>query len=121
LFAKLRGDNEQQIVECADLYPLREEIAQFAERFLAVLAQGLRLAEAAAPDHQPEAIARIQKLITLDTALVDLADHRGGHRSALLIGPTHPLRLLWLATWLTLARNWLEQAQSSTRILYSNS
>ena len=113
LFAKLRGENGQQIVECADLYPLRDEIARFAEIYLAVLSQGLRLAEAAAPDQQSQAIARIQKLITLDAALVDVADHRGGHRSALLIGPTHPLRLLWLATWLTLARHWLDQARKA--------
>ena len=51
LFAKLRGDNEQQIVECVDLYPLREEIARFAERYLAVLSQGLRLAESAIPNN----------------------------------------------------------------------
>jgi DNA phosphorothioation-dependent restriction protein DptH len=119
LFVKLRSDNEQQIVECADLYPLREEIARFAERYLGVLSQALRLAEAAAPDRQPHAIARIQKLITLDTALVDLADHRGGHRSALLIGPTHPLRLLWLVTWLTLARHWLEEARKAPQEFFT--
>lgn len=119
LFAKLRGHDNQQIVECADLYPLREEIARFAERYLAVLSQGLRLAEAAAPDEQPQATARIQKLLALDTALVDLADHRGGHRSALLIGPTHPLRLLWLATWLTLARHWLEQAGKAPKEFFA--
>jgi hypothetical protein len=119
LFAKLRSANDQQIVESADLYPLREEIVRFAEGYLAVLSQGLRLAEAAAPDQQSQAIARIQRLITLDTAVVDLADHRGGHRSALLIGPTHPLRLLWLATWLTLARHWLEQARKAPKEFFT--
>jgi DNA phosphorothioation-dependent restriction protein DptH len=120
LFDKLRGDDGLQIVECSDLYPLREEIARFAERYLAVLSHGLRLAEAAAPDQQPEALSRIQKFITLDTALVDVADHRGGHRSALLIGPTHPLRLLWLATWLTLARYWLEQARKAPQEFFTS-
>lgn len=110
LFAKLRGEDAQQIVESADLFPLRDEIARYAERYLSVLSQGLRLAESAAPDQQPQAMARLQKLLALDTALIDLADHRGSHRSALLVGPTHPLRLLWLATWLTLARHWLNEA-----------
>ncbi len=120
LFAKLRGDNDQQVVECIDLFPLREEIARFAERYLTVLAHGLRLAEAVGPDQQPEAIAKIQKFITLDTAVVDVADHRGGHRQALLIGPTHPLRLLWLATWLTLARHWLQQARIAPQEFFTS-
>ena len=119
LFAKIRGGNEQQIVESADLYPLRGEIARFAEAYLSILSHGLRLAESAGPDQQAEAIARIQKLITIDTAMVDLADHRGGHRSALLIGPTHPLRLLWLATWLTLAGYWLEQARKAPKEFFT--
>ena len=120
LFAiKSGGGNEQQIVESADLYPLRGEIARFAEAYLSILSHGLRLAESAGPDQQAEAIARIQKLVTIDTAMVDLADHRGGHRSALLIGPTHPLRLLWLATWLTLAGYWLEQAGKAPKEFFT--
>ena len=119
LFAKLRGEDGQQIVESADLVPLRDEIARYAERYLGVLSQGLRLAESAAPDQQPQAMARLQRLLVLDTALIDLADHRGGHRSALLVGPTHPLRLLWMATWLTLARHWLNRAISAPKEFFT--
>jgi hypothetical protein len=119
LFIKIRGEDDQHILESAGLVPLREEIARYAERYLAVLAQGLRLAESALPDQQPKAMARLQKLLVLDTALIDLADHRGGHRSALLVGPTHPLRLLWLATWLTLARHWLNQAISAPKEFFT--
>ena len=113
LFAKLRGEDGQQIVESADLSLLRDQIAAYAEHYLAVLAHGLRLTETAAPDQQPRALARLQQLLALDTAIVNLADHRGGQRSALLIGPTHPLRLLWLATWLTLAGHWLDQTRKA--------
>jgi hypothetical protein len=119
LFAKIRSEDGQQIVESTNLYPLREQIVRYAELYLGVLSQGLRLAEAAAPDQQPQIIARLQKLLVLDTALIDLADHRGGHRSALLVGPTHPLRLLWLATWLTLARHWLEQAAKAPKEFFT--
>jgi len=119
LFAKIRGEDGLQIVEGANLFPLREEIARYAERYLAVLSQGLRLAESAAPDQQPQAMARLQKILVLDTALIDIADHRGGHRSALLVGPTHPLRLLWLATWLTLAKHWLTQAVSAPKEFFT--
>lgn len=110
LFIKIRGEDGQHILESADVLPLRDEIVRYAERYLAALSQGLRIAESAHPDQQQQAMARLQKLLVLDTAIIDLADHRGDHRAALLVGPTHPLRLLWLATWLTLARHWLNQA-----------
>jgi DNA phosphorothioation-dependent restriction protein DptH len=113
LFSKLRGDEGNWIIQASDLFPLRDHIAAYAEHYLALLAHGLRQAEVASPDEQRQAIAQLQKLLALDTVTVDLADYRGGHSSALLVGPTHPLRLLWLATWLTLAWHWLDGAKAA--------
>ena len=115
LFAKIRGEDKDQILECTDLSNLRSEIARLAERYLAILAQALRSSEAATSDQQPQSIAQLQKLLTKDTALIDISDHHGGHRAALLVGPTHPLRLLWLATWLTLADDWLDKARKAPK------
>lgn len=115
LFGKLRGPDSLQILESADIFSLRAEIARYAETYLAVVSQGLRLAESAASDQQSSSIAHLQRMLSLDTAIVDLADHRGGHRTALLMGPTHPLRLLWLATWTTLARHWAAKSQEASR------
>ena len=115
LFAKLRGDDGNWITQAANLVPLREEIAAYAEKYLALLAQGLRHFESAAPDGQRQAIANLQRLLALDTVALNLADHRGAQRAALLIGPTHPLRLLWLATWLSLAWQWFERAKAAEK------
>lgn len=115
LFAKLRGEDGLGIVQAAELFPLRDQIAVYSEQYLGLLSQALRLAEAAPPDQQPQTIARLQKLLVMDTARIELVNQRGGQRAALLVGPTHPLRLLWLATWLTVAHRWLEQAQRAPR------
>ena len=115
LFAKLRGADGQQIIQSADLFPLRDEIAAYAQLYLSILSQALRSAESAPPDEQPRVLAGLQVLLSLDTAKIDLADHRGAHRSALLVSPAHPLRLLWLATWFTLADHWLGQAAKAPK------
>ncbi|MEO6034762.1 MAG: ATP-binding protein [Verrucomicrobiota bacterium] len=115
LLAKISGPDGQQIVQSADLFPLRDEIATYAQLYLSILSQALRNAESAAPDEQPRALASLQTLLALDTAKIDLADHRGSHRAALLVSPTHPLRLLRVATWLTLANHWLEKAAQAPR------
>jgi len=108
LFAAIRGPDTHQIIQSTDLFPRRDAIANYAQAYLSILSQALRIAESAPPDDQPRALAALQTLLSLDTARVDLADHRGSHRFALLVSPTHPLRLLWLATWLTLADHWLQ-------------
>lgn len=115
LFAKFRGEDGQYVIQSTDLFPLRELIATYAEQYLSVLSQVLRNAEAAPIDQQPQILAQLQKLLVLDTAQIDLADHRGAHRAALLVGPSHPLRLLWLATWLTVAQFWLERARQAPK------
>lgn len=115
LFAKIRGEDGQQIIQSVDLFPLRDEIAEYAEHYLHLLSQTLRSAETAPPDEQSRALAQLQTLLTLDTANVFLADHRGTYRSGLLVGPTHPLRLHWLATWLTLAHHWLDETSRAPK------
>jgi len=115
LFAKIRGSDGQQIVQSTDMFPLRDEIANYAQLYLSILSQALRSAESAPPDEQPRVLASLQTLVAMDTAKIDLADHRGAHRSALLVSPTHPLRLLWVATWLTLADHWLEKARQAPK------
>ena len=115
LLAKISGSDGQQIVQSADLFPLRDEIAAYAELYLSLLSQALRSAESAPPDEQPRALAALQTMLALDTAKIDLADHRGAHRAALLVSPTHPLRLLWMATWLRLAHHWLEKSAQAPK------
>jgi hypothetical protein len=114
LFDKLRGQDGLQILESTDIFSLRTEIVRYAETYLAVVSQGLRIAESAASDQQTASINHLQRMLSLDTATVDLTDHRGGHRTALLMGPTHPLRLLWLATWSTLAWHWASKSQENS-------
>ena len=115
LFGKLRGSDGNWITQAVNLVPLREEIAAYAEKYLALLAHALRHFETAAPDGERQAITNLQRLLALDTVALNLADHRGAQRAALLIGPTHPLRLLWLATWLSLAWQWLQRAKVTAK------
>ena len=115
LFAAIRGPDTHQLIQSTDLFPLLDAIANYAQTYLYVLSQALRIAESAPPDDQPRALAALQTLLSLDTARVDLADHRGSHRFALLVSPTHPLRLLWLATWLTLAHHWLQRSAQAPK------
>lgn len=110
LFAKIRGENGQMISQGADHSSVREEAVEYATQYIEMVSRALRRAEIAASDEQPQVIADLQKLLAVDSVHVDLISHRGEHRSVILVGPTHPLRVLWLSTWSTLGNWWVERA-----------
>src|SRR5262249_14331740 len=85
------------------------------ELYLSLVLRALRQTEIASPDQHVSSITNLQKILTIDTARVVLDDPRGGHRFALLVGPTHPLRLLWLATWLSVSNQWVQEVQRVSR------
>ena len=115
LFAKIRTESGLLISQAADHSTIREDIVDYATQYLELLARALRRAEMAAPDGQQQTIADLEKLLLLDSVQVDLVSHRGRHRSCVLVGPTHPLRVLWLSTWTSLSSYWLDQAAKVPR------
>jgi DNA phosphorothioation-dependent restriction protein DptH len=83
------------IVETADLLACEAEIWAYSDAFLALFE------ELAAHGHEPDHAARahvlgiLRGLAQLDTVEVRWRDGVGETSSALLLAPTHPLRLAW--------------------------
>lgn len=108
LFFSISGEDGKGLVELVCLGPLEELILEYAQQYLELLSRGLKLAESCVSDRQADAVASIRCLLALDSTSVSLTDYRGGQRNALLVSPIHPLRLLWLVTWRSLALHWLK-------------
>lgn len=51
----------------------------------------------------------------MDSVALVLHDYRGRRREAVLLGPTHPLRMVWHAAWAQLAQAWLARARTAER------
>ena len=114
-FTKLLAGDKLLLSQAADFGALRMEIAAYAGRYLDLLTQCMRRAEAQQGDEQKKAIEDLQKILALDTVDLEVGDHRGTRRQAVLVGPTHPLRALWLLVWSKLADYWLAKATKSER------
>jgi len=113
LFARIRGEREALLCQAVDMAQFRDEVAAYAEAYLELLSHCLRRAETADDHRQRAVIADLHTLLALDVVRVDVLDHRRTRRTALLIGPTHPLRCAWLAAWGCLARDWEQRARES--------
>jgi len=112
--AVLQGD-QRFVTQVVDLTALREQSVAYGGAYLAWL--NAVLARAGSGD---EAVARrafdeLRLLLSMDTVALLIRDHRGKQRDAILLGPTHPMRVLWHATWAATASDWLERARQSDK------
>lgn len=106
VFAAIRGEDDM-IVAGRDLGGLREEVLAYAEAYSHLLTWHLhraqRLTDADTRRH-------LVALLQLDTVAVTYRDLYGSQLPLILVSPTHPLRLLWWATWAELGHRWLTTA-----------
>ncbi len=90
-----------EVASLAGLCPIAQD---FADAY----AQAVDVATASATT--PEGERLLTALLRLDTTAVSITERRGVRRSAVLLGPTHPLRALWLVTWAAVADAWIAQS-----------
>lgn len=107
-----RGTPESRplVAQAADwdaLAPVVLAYAQAYHRWLRVLLGAIDTGQSVDPQ---QAQIELKAALSLDSVHLSLHNHRGRHREAVLIGPTHPLRALWLSCWAKLGRSWVELA-----------
>ncbi len=112
--AVLQGD-QQLIVQGADLLELMIPARNYADAYVAWLEAAL--ARGAAPDASTarQGFEELRVALGVDSVSLVLRDYRGRRREAVLLGPTHPLRIVWHAAWAQLARCWLARARTADR------
>jgi hypothetical protein len=111
-FSALRAGARELVTQAADLRGLRPVIVAYAEAYEALVAHLLTQAESASEAETRRALRALRTVLGLDTITLDILNHKGARREAVLIAPTHPLRALWLTTWAEVAEVWLQQAAS---------
>jgi hypothetical protein len=105
LFACLRGADGHGLVETADLVALADEIRAYAREYVALL----RDAEREVTD-DPQRWRERAGLAAIDTVRLALPGLTEESHVALLLAPTHPIRLLWSLQLALLGDAWLNEA-----------
>lgn len=114
MFTLLRGEDDL-VVEGRDLAELHQEAVAYAEAYGELLTWQLQRAERADEVARSGLLQELNALLQLDTVAVVHAGPQGEREEAVLVAPTHPLRLLWLTGWAVVGRRWvLEVAGQGT-------
>ena len=101
-------DADGLVVEGTDLQALRPAAQAYAEAYGELLAWQLQQAERSDETQRARILADLTAMLQVDTVEAVASAPDGTWRTVTLVGPTHPLRMLWLITWAELGRHWLD-------------
>ena len=59
--------------------------------------------------------AELSALLRLDSISIVMWNYDGSYKQAMVLGPTHPLRCLWLGGWSSLAETWAGQSEKVSK------
>lgn len=110
LFADVLGivddDHLGEVVETANLIGMRTQITEYAAAFQRTLDAQSSYVQQTDSAQKALALRALAGLQQLDALAITYIDGLGTLHRLLLLGPTHPLRLLWLSEWAALGAQW---------------
>lgn len=112
IFAAVRRDAAELIMQGFLFKDAVGECLTYAETYLDLIRNLIRQAETTSGLEQQQHLQALRNILAVDSIHVILTDFRGKHREAVLVSPTHPLRTLWLCSWVALGTNWIEKVKS---------
>ncbi|HOQ42546.1 MAG TPA: hypothetical protein PLG94_12225 [Smithellaceae bacterium] len=112
LFKKVRKDAHELVTQGLSFRHAEKECLTYAESYLDLVRSLMRHAQTTSGPERQQHLQSLRNVLAVDSIYVVLKDFRGRHREAVLISPTHPLRVLWLVSWVALGKDWLDKIKS---------
>ncbi|GAB1644323.1 methylation-associated defense system ATP-binding protein MAD8 [Krasilnikovia sp. MM14-A1259] len=110
LFADVLGvvndHHPGKVIETTDVIRMRTQIIDYAVAFQRALNAQSTYVQRAGSAQRAMALRALAGLQQLDGVAITYIDGLGALHRLLLLGPTHPLRLLWLSEWAALGAQW---------------
>jgi DNA phosphorothioation-dependent restriction protein DptH len=111
-FAAVRQGSAELIMQGLSFRDAQKQCLAYAEAYLDLVRGLIRQAETTSGHERQQQLQALRNVLAVDSVHVVLTDFRGRHREAVLAAPTHPLRALWLSSWVALGEDWLARVQA---------
>ena len=112
-FDAVRSGGAELITQAADFLQQQPLAIEYADAYRELLEDLLKQASGSLPSNSRGGISALGRFLALDTVSLTIIDYRGRRREAALLAPTHPLRVLWWATWARTGDGWVNAAKDS--------
>lgn len=111
-FAAVRKDTAELTMQGLSFRDIERECYAYAGTYLDLVRSLIRQAETTSGAERQQHLKTLRNVLAVDSIHVVLTDFRGRRREAVLVSPTHPLRALWLSSWVTLGKDWIEKIKA---------
>jgi hypothetical protein len=112
LFQIIYADPNQFICQATDFQKITELCLLYGAAYYDLIADIKTTIQQSTGIDQIQAIGVLRSLLSIDNVHVLITDYLGNEKEALLVSPTHPLRIMWLATWSQLTQMWIEDLKN---------
>ena len=112
LFSEIRKGTAELTMQALSFRDAEKKCMAYAEAYLDLVRNLIRQAETTAGAERQQHLQALRNVLAVDSVHVILTDFRGRHREAVLVSPTHPLRALWLSSWVALGKDWIEKIKA---------
>ena len=103
------------VVETVHIPALSAEITAYAATYQKMIAAQTAYASSVAASKRGAALRALAGLQQIDAVAVRYLDALGDFHRVLLVGPTHPLRLLWFSGWCGVGSMWRKELAEHTQ------
>ena len=112
MFAAVRKDTAELIMQGLSFRDAEKECLGLCRSLPRPGSKPHRQAETTSGAERQQHLQALRNVLAVDSIHVILTDFRGRHREAVLVSPTHPLRALWLSSWVALGKDWIEKIKA---------
>jgi hypothetical protein len=112
LFAAVRQNTTELIMQGLSFRDAEKKCLAYGESYLDLVRSLMRQAEKTSGAERQQHLQALRNVLAVDSIHVIVTDFRGQHREAVLVAPTHPLRTLWLSSWVELGKDWIDKIRS---------
>jgi len=111
-FSLIRRGTAELIMQGSSMIDLENRCLTYAGSYLDLIHSLMRQAETTSGVERQQHLQALRNVLAVDAIHIILTDFRGRHREAVLVAPTHPLRSLWLTSWVQLGKNWISKLKA---------
>jgi DNA phosphorothioation-dependent restriction protein DptH len=115
LFEKIRQGEVNSISQGFLFRAAKQECLAYSTAYIELLNRLFHQANVAQGQELHSLVAIIRSILMLDSVHVILTDYCGRHKEAILLSPTHPLRIQWLSCWTELGDSWFDKIKSGSK------
>lgn len=108
-FGAVRNNTNQMIMQGCSFTNAENKSLAYAEAYLDLIRNLIKQAETTTGTQQQQHLQSLRHILATDSIHVILTDFRGNQREAVLVAPTHPIRTLWISSWIALGNDWINK------------